>query len=141
MLHHAAAAQHAGAPCDGAPSLTSVSNSLNNLYNCFSGGWTVTHTINKSGSLQAGQEYYWEHSVDRAAYTYWGRSSTEAKQYTDATVGADNQGTGSKSVYHQARAYVVPIGESPPNECDAGSNEPVTSAEATPSGTAYNCYS
>ena len=99
-------------------------------------GWHLRWTINKTGTLQSNQEYYWEHKVNQGSWTYWGRSTTEYKDYYDSSIGSDGPGS-STTRYHQVRAYVVPEGESPPNNCDAGSNEPVESSEA--SRTADSC--
>jgi hypothetical protein len=119
-------------PCANAPSITTISLTTDELLACGGGssGWHLVWTINITGSLQAGQEYYWEHKVQQGSWVYWGRGTAASKDYYDQTIGSDALGLPKVDRYHQVRAYVVPEGESPPDNCNAGLNEPVESSEA-----------
>lgn len=122
-------------PCADAPSIVSISKTTDTLGACFNGHWYLKWTLNISGTLQAGQEYYWELATDSAgtSWSFWTRGTAEFQENTDNNIGSDGAGD-STTRYFRARAYVVPTGESPPNEC----NGPTTGAQA--SRTADACF-
>lgn len=122
-------------PCLNAPTITGITKNTDDLNNCPS-GWSVQWGLSISGTLQAGQEYYWERATDSAgtSWGYWGRGTATTRTHTDPQIGADGGGA-SMTVYCKVRAYVVPVGESPPNEC----NGPTTGTQA--SRTANSCAS
>ncbi len=120
-------------PCADAPSITSISKTTDELNNCPS-GWFLEWTVNISGTLQPTQEYYWEHAVDSGgtSWSYWRRGTAALQSKSLPIIGADGPG-GSQTHYHRVRAYVVPVDESPPNECSG----PTTGTQA--SRTANSC--
>jgi hypothetical protein len=128
-------------PCYNAPSINSVTKASEQIRTCMSGGWQVVWQVNISGALQSGQEYYWEHATDSAgtSWSFWGRGTSNQKTRNDGTIGSNDGGYGTSTVYHRARVSVVPVGESPPNNCDVGSNEPVA-AVAVEDHTDFNCF-
>jgi hypothetical protein len=123
--------------CANVPTITAVSKSTDNLLLCFSGatqGWVTTWALTIAGTLQAGQEYYWEKATDSlgTSWVYWRRGTSASEVNQDVTVGSDGTGA-STTVYCKVRAYVVPVGASPPSQC----NGPTTSTQS--SRTALSC--
>ena len=125
-------------PCGGAPSITSVTKTTDTLGVCFGTNWYVEWTVALSSALPAGLELYWERNWNRGGWAYWQRTTGLVEGYRDANIGSNDQGSGQSTRYLQVRVSIVPTGESPPNNCDVGSNEPVTATEASRTG--YNCY-
>ena len=125
----------APAPCVNAPSLTSITKTTDTLGACFNGHWFLKWTVNISGALQGSQEYYWEQATDSggSSWGFWRRGTAAFEELTDQNIGSDGAGD-SITRYHRVRVYVVPTGESPPNEC----NGPTTGTQA--SRTANSCF-
>ena len=108
-------------PCVLAPVINSITKTTDELLACdgASSGWHLLWTLNITGTLQAGQEYYWEHATDAAgtSWSAWGTTTVNYKDRYDIFIGSDGAGTNTDR-YHRVRAYVVPIGKSPPNQCN-----------------------
>ncbi len=121
-------------PCVNAPSITSITKTTDTLGACFNGHWFLRWTVVISGALQTSQEYYWEQATDSggSSWGFWRRGTAAFQDKTDNQIGSDGAGA-SQTRYHRVRVYVVPVGESPPNEC----NGPTTGAQA--SRTANSC--
>ena len=123
-------------PCIDAATITSITKTVDELLACngSSSGWHLLWTLNISGTLQAGQEYYWEVATDGADGWggEWRRGTSTTQHAYDAFVGSDGPGS-DLDRYHRVRVYVVPVGESPPDEC----NGPTLSEQA--SRTAASC--
>ncbi len=114
--------------CMGAPTITSITKTTDTLGACFSVFWYLKWTVVISGTLQAGQEYYWELATDSAgtSWGFWKRGTAAFQEGGSQHIGSDGLGE-PLDRYHRVRVYVVPVGESPPNEC----NGPTTSAQAS----------
>lgn len=105
-------------PCDDAPSFVSNTASEVSFGNCPGNGWKTNATIVVGGSLQADQEYLWEHQANRSGtWIELGRTTgLTSPTRTDNTIGADGGGS-SSTKYSQFRCYVVPIGAPNTSSC------------------------
>ena len=120
-------------PCADAPTISSVNNTSSVVGTCPQ-GWASGWSLTVSGTLQAGQEYYIQYRNDFSSGTgswqfHERTTSTTLSSYEDGWVSTDGGGA-SNTRYLTMRAYVVPTGESPPNEC----NGPTTSSEISKTG-------
>lgn len=105
-------------PCDDAPNFVSCTAVEDSFGNCPGSGWRTSASVSVSGSLQAEQEYLWEHQANRSgSWIELGRTTTTSSpQRGDNTIGA-NGGGSSETKYSQFRCYVVPIGGSASSAC------------------------
>ena len=117
------------APCESAPTITSITKTEDELLACIGAlkGWHLRWTVVITGTLQAGQEYYWEAANNAAGdnWAYWRRGTAAYQDKYDVTIGSTGGGA-STTVYHRVRAYVVPVDVDPPSQCSG----PTTSSQA-----------
>ena len=121
--------------CQGAPTLSNVTANDDGLGTCLGAAWQRHGTCSLNGALGTQWEIYWELREDRGSWVYYDRTTgTTAATKTDTDIGSDDQGNGQTTKYWQCRAYIVPIGASPPDECSG----PTASSELSKLG--YNCF-
>lgn len=129
-------------PCgSSAPTISSVTKDSEQIRSCLSGGWEVVWDVNLSKALSPWQEILVEHATDAAGtswstYGSYGSAGDTVVPVTrdDNTIGNDDQGSGSSTVYHKIRAYVVPIGGAVGDACSG----PVTGPQESHND--YNCF-
>jgi hypothetical protein len=121
-------------PCASAPTISAVTKTDDVLNNCPT-GWVTTWGLTIAGTLQGGQEYYWERATDAAgtSWSYWARGTATTRDSTDLQIGATDLGNGSQTRYCRMRVSIVPVGVSPPPQCSG----PTTGVQASRTG--YNC--
>lgn len=122
-------------PCTNAPVVDSISNTLDNLDICLGGtgfGWQIEWTaVLASGSLQPGQQLYWEEATNAAGdnWAFIRYSNSLSIREDDETLGSTGGGA-TETHYRKVRAYVVPTGGNPSNACSG----PVTSSQIQQTG-------
>jgi len=118
-------------PCQGAPIITSISADGVTENTCLGGGVVMEWTLNITGALQAGQEYYWEQATneDGDNWAYWGRGTSVGKDKTWLTFGSDGAGA-AETLYHKVRVWVVPTDGTDANAC-SGPDTSAQQSEAT----------
>ena len=117
-------------PCEGIPTLTSVTATNEDLHNCFGSpkGWEVSGSTNIGTALPSEVEYYIERSLEAtpSSFSYWGRSQGPTWTRYDVTIGADGGGA-STTVYCTWKVWIVPAGKGTSEACSG----PVTSNTAS----------
>jgi hypothetical protein len=131
-------------PCQNAPAISSITKKGETITTCAGGGWQVEYYINLSGSgLTARQELYVEHATNAAgdnwaAFGNYGSEGDTQVTVTrdDGTIGTDDQGNGTATVYHRIRAWVIPLDDT--DETNACSGP--TTYGTVETDTDYSCF-
>jgi len=130
-------------PCQNAPTITSITKRDETINTCAGGGWQVRYYVNLGGAgLTARQELYIEHATNAAGNNWaaFGNHGSDGEtQVTitrdDPTIGSDDGGHGSSTVYHKIRAWVVPIDGDDTNACSGP-----TTYGTVENHTDWNCF-
>ena len=130
-------------PCQNAPGISSITKNGETIRLCASGGWEVVYDVNLTGSgLTARQELYVEHATNAAGNNWaaFGNYGSEGETVVvitrdDGTIGSDDQGHGTGTVYHKIRAWVVPIDGDDANACSGP-----TTYGTVETHTDWNCF-
>lgn len=117
-------------PCIDSPTVDSIANDSETEGPCFGGGsnYVTVWTVSITGTLQAGQQYYWEHANNAAGdnWAYLDTTDIATVTYTNTLVGNDGPGD-PVTVYSKVRCWVVPTGLDDDDACDG----PATSSQVS----------
>lgn len=117
--------------CVGAPTVNSISKDVDVLGTCLGDGWHTEWSIDVTGSLKFGQEYYWEVADNAAGDNWQYQQRGGTTMVYNHIIGTDGPGLSTQK-WIKVRCGVVPAGGDSNDYCNS-----VDSAQAT--RTALSC--